>query len=72
MGCAPLRGLGQLQGLHVPGGKGTNLPQISAKALPVPFHCSDPQDPAVNRGQPSPGGMILPSSAAHSETKLMF
>lgn len=24
MGCASLRGLGQLQGVHVPGGKGTN------------------------------------------------
>lgn len=65
MGCAPLHDLGQLQGLQVPGGK-------AQKALPVLFHLSDPQDPAVNRGQPGPGGMILPSSAAHSETKLMF
>lgn len=49
MGCAPLRGLGQLQGLHVPGGNGTNLPQsVSPKALPVLFQCPDPQDPAVN------------------------
>lgn len=41
-------------------------------ALPVLSHCLDLQDPAVNRGQPGPGGMILPSSAAHSETKLVF